>query len=64
MAAARFVAGDRVSVHADRQNTHLRPGVYTVTRALPTGGGVQQYRVKNDLDAHERVLDEAVLHPV
>ena len=60
----RFTAGDRVAVSPDRANINARPGIYTVVRTMPVTGQVCQYRVKNALDAHERVLDEAQLSPV
>ncbi len=60
----RFNAGDRVSVSPDRTNINARPGVYTIVRTMPVTGPICQYRVKNALDSHERVLDEAQLTPV
>ncbi len=60
----RYIAGDRVSVSPDRTNINARPGIYTIVRAMPVTGQVCQYRVKNALDSHERVLDEAQLSPV
>ncbi len=59
--AHKFAAGDRVSVMADRTNMNARAGIYTIVRAMPLTGQVCQYRVKNALDSHERVLDEAQL---
>jgi hypothetical protein len=59
----RFIAGDRVSVSPDRTNINARPGIYTIVRTMPVTGTVCQYRVKNALDSHERVLDEAQLTP-
>ena len=60
----RFNAGDRVSVSPDRTNINARPGVYTIVRTMPVTGPICQYRVKNALDNHERVRDEAQLTPV
>jgi hypothetical protein len=57
----KFSVGDRVSVLPDRTNANMRAGVYTITRALPVTGQGFQYRAKNALDNHERVLDEAQL---
>ena len=56
--------GDRVSVLADRTNPSMRPGVYTITRVLPATGQGFQYRAKNVLDSHERVLDESQLQAI
>ncbi len=58
-----YGAGDRVVVSPDRMNINARPGVYTIVRTMPVTGQVCQYRVKNALDNHERVLDEAQLSP-
>jgi len=64
MAKRKFAVGDRVSVLPDRTNANMRPGVYTITKALPISGPGFQYRAKNVLDSHERVLDEAELHAI
>ena len=45
----------------DRLNANVRPGIYTIVKALPPAGLGCQYRAKNALDSHERVLDEAQL---
>lgn len=61
MATHKYTAGDRVSLLPDRHNNNLRPGIYTIVKALPLTSSGLQYRVKNALDNHERVLDEAQL---
>ena len=61
MAQHKFAVGDRVSLMPDRLNAHVRPGVYTIVQTLPSAGRGCQYRAKNALDSHERVLDEAQL---
>ena len=61
MAEHKFAVGDRVSMMADRLNANVRPGIYTIVKALPVAGQGCQYRPKNALDSHERVLDEAQL---
>jgi hypothetical protein len=60
----KFAAGDLVSVLPDRSNHHMRPGIYKITKALPASDEGCQYRAKNVMDSHERVLNEAQLHPV
>lgn len=57
----KFASGDRVSVLPDKTNSNLRPGIYTITRVLPVVGQECQYRARNALDTHERVLDETQL---
>jgi len=59
--AHRFTAGDRVAVLPDRANLNMRPGIYTITRVLPPTTQGIQYRARNELDAHDRVLDDAIL---
>ncbi len=61
MDKAKFAIGDRVKVMPDRLNSNLRPGIYTIVRALPPTNLGRQYRAKNAMDSHERVLDEAQL---
>ena len=57
----KFSVGDRVMVGVDLININLSTVIYTVTRTLPAAPGGFQYRVRNESDAHERVIDEAVL---
>jgi hypothetical protein len=57
----KFATGDRVITVAGTANQNVRPGVYTIIRTLPVAGRGCQYRVKNALDPHERVLDEDLL---
>ena len=46
MATHKFAVGDRVTVLPDRTNANMRPGVYTITRALPVTGFGFVYRVR------------------
>ena len=59
----KFTTGDRVVARADASNANMRPGVYTITKILPITGPECQYRARNAMDAHDRVLDEALLRP-
>jgi hypothetical protein len=61
MVKHKYAAGDRVIAAADTSNANIRPGVYTIIKVLPVAGRGCQYRAKNALDAHERVLDEDLL---
>ena len=63
MASHKFSIGDRVSLLPDRLNANVRPGIYTIVQTLPQTNQGCQYRAKNVLDTHERVLDEALLRP-
>lgn len=64
MSKNKFSVGDRVALLPDRSNTHVRPGIYTIVRTMPVTNGGWQYRAKNALDNHERVIDEAQLRSV
>ncbi|MCL4714326.1 MAG: hypothetical protein KJZ75_05425 [Hyphomonadaceae bacterium] len=63
MARTKFSAGQRVSVV--RSGAFSAPsGGYRVVSALPRERGPQQYRVRNDGETFDRVLDEARLEAV
>jgi hypothetical protein len=64
MTEAKFSIGDQVRVLPDRLNSNVRPGIYTIVRALPPTGQGRQYRAKNAMDQHERVLEEGQLEAV
>jgi len=57
----RFAVGDRVELLPDRQNSNVRPGIYTIVKTMPVTNQGCQYRAKNVMDSHERVVDEAQL---
>ncbi len=61
MTKHKFATGDRVLATSNGMNPNLRPGVYTIVKALPVAGFGHQYRAKSTLDSHERVIDEASL---
>ena len=56
-----FSIGDRVEVVPTGANPNVRAGLYTIVRLLPVSGNTCQYRAKNALEAHERVLDQSQL---
>ena len=57
----KFAPGDRVFATTDPSNQNIRPGLYTIVQVLPVAGRGCQYRAKNAMDTHERVLDENLL---
>jgi len=60
MAHTKFGAGERVAVI--RSGSFSAPsGAYRVITALPLERGPQQYRVRNEGETFDRVLDEARL---
>lgn len=38
------------------------PGTYVILAALPESGGRLQYRIKSELEKHERVAEQSQLH--
>lgn len=61
MSLHKFASGDRVNFIPGTLDRTVRRGLYTVVRPLPLTSQGCQYRVKNDQDDHERVVDEAQL---
>jgi len=58
--ATKFGDGQRVSIL--RSGAFSAPGgSYRVVRALPLEKGPQQYRVKNDAESFDRIMDESRL---
>ena len=64
MSAPKYYEGERVVVVPEPGNSNVRPGMYTIIRVMPASPEGIQYRAKNDMDTHERVLHEAQLRPV
>jgi hypothetical protein len=63
MARPKFSAGQRVS--AVRSGAFSAPsGAYRIIQPLPRERGAQQYRVRNDAEAYDRILDEARLEAI
>jgi hypothetical protein len=57
----KFKVGQTVIV-APRRYEGTPEGTFTVVRAVPTEHGVRQYRIKSNVDGHERIVSEAELH--
>lgn len=63
MAQTKFGAGERVSIV--RSGAFSAPaGAYRIVSALPNETGRQQYRVRNDAEAFDRIMDESRLETV
>ena len=63
MAHTKFGAGERVAVV--RSGGFAAPtGTYRVVTALPRDSGPQQYRVRNENETFDRVMDEIRLEAV
>ncbi|WP_395646630.1 hypothetical protein [Terricaulis sp.] len=59
MALLRFHDGQRVLV--TQAGRDAMAGSFRIVRALPSDAGPQQYRIKSDAEAFERVTDESRL---
>ena len=59
MATRKFAVGQTVRFSPDRdQEPATKGGLFKIVRLLPEAGGVPQYRVKSEIDGHERVVRE------
>lgn len=63
MAQPRFSAGERVSLVQSKAFT-APAGIYRIVRALPNETGPQQYRIKNETENFERVIDESRMEAI
>jgi hypothetical protein len=58
MAAHRFAVGQTVRFSPDLRQPNSGRGGFKITRLLPEAESVLQYRVKSQVDGHERVVRE------
>ena len=59
MATRKFAVGQTVRFSPDRdQEPATKGGLFKIVRLLPEAGGVPQYRVKSEIDGHERAVRE------
>lgn len=58
MSAHRFAIGQTVRFSPDRNQERSAQGSFKVVRLLPEEASIFQYRVKSQLDGHERVVRE------
>ena len=64
MATHKFAVGHTVRFSPDRGQEHEKGEFFKIVRLLPEAGGVLQYRVKSEIDGHERVVREDQLSRV
>ena len=57
----KFETGETVSL-AVRRYEDAPEGPFTIVRVMPTERGVKQYRIRSNVDGHERIVSEAQLH--
>lgn len=58
MQAHRFAVGQTVHFSPDRYQEGNARGSFKIVRLLPEEASIVQYRVKSQLDGHERVVRE------
>ena len=59
MATHKFAVGQTVRFSPDRDQEPATKGeLFKIVRLLPEAGGVPQYRVKSEIDGHERAVRE------
>ena len=58
MSIHKFAVGQSVRFVPDRQQANIVRGQFKITRLLPEAASVLQYRVKSQVDGHERVVRE------
>jgi hypothetical protein len=58
MPTHRFTVGQTVRFSPDRNQQSAGRGSFKVVRLLPEDASILQYRVKSQLDGHERVVRE------
>jgi hypothetical protein len=58
MSVHKFAVGQTVRFSPDRYPGGGSPGTLKVVRLRPEAASVPQYRVKSQLDGHERVVRE------
>ena len=59
----KFTVGQSVRFSPDRLQESASRGRFKVVRLLPESASVPQYRVKSQVDGHERVVREDQLAP-
>lgn len=58
MATHKFAVGQALHFSPGIGGDSKGKGRYKVVRQLPETGGVFQYRIRNEIDGHERVVRE------
>jgi hypothetical protein len=58
MSLHKFTIGQSVRFSPDRQQERSSRGRFKIVRLLPESASVLQYRVKSQVDGHERVVRE------
>jgi hypothetical protein len=61
MSPHKFRTGQTVTITTRRYEA-TPAGTFVIVRAVPTEHGIRQYRVRSNVDGHERIVSEAELH--
>lgn len=61
MSAHKYKVGQSVNFSPGRGIDHKSRGRYTIVRLLPIEGDTPQYRIKNNADGQERMVQEGEL---
>jgi len=58
MTTHKFAVGQSIRFAPDRHQRAPAPGRFKIVQLLPEAGSIFQYRVKSQVDGHERVARE------
>jgi len=61
MDAHKFKVGETISYRSSSRGLSARPGPYRVVGHRPPQDGEPSYRIKSDLEPHERIARESEL---
>ena len=63
MTTHKFAVGEAVSFSPDRSQDYTGGDLFVIVRPLPEAKDTPQYRIKNQIDGHERVVRQDQLRP-
>jgi len=58
MTIDKFAVGEAVRFSPDRGQAYTGGEFFEIVRRLPESGNARQYRIKSQIDGHERVVRE------
>lgn len=61
IAPHRYLPGQRVTIAIRTSLSNAARGVYEIVKQLPPESGDNLYRIKSELERHERVVGESQL---
>jgi hypothetical protein len=63
MTKYKFAIGEAVSFSPDKRQEYTRGELFEIVRLLPEADDAPQYRIKSQINGHERVVREDQLAP-